>query len=179
MVSRRVRHGIGWGMASTAVVAVIPLFSLAVGIWPTPAPVTPSLFGRVLGSSPTGFPAMVLAVLGQLIYGGFWGAFLAYVTEPFRPGEAPIVRPSMAAYGLGVGAFRFAVANLTALLYVGWGPFGVLVSPFIAVAILLSDVGFGLVLSWLVAREDAGLVPLRLPGAKSRVPSRGERAHST
>jgi hypothetical protein len=152
-------------MITTPVAALFPLVDLATHLTPAPAPLTPSLFARVLGSDPTGFPAMALAVLWQLIYGGVWGAFLAYVSGPMRPDETPIVRPSTMAYGLGVGLYRFGVANLTALLYVGWGPFGVMLSPLVVVPVLLSDVAFGLALAWLVAREDAGRIELRLPRA--------------
>jgi hypothetical protein len=165
MLSRRTLHGIGWGMVSAPVVALIPLADLAFNLTPAPAPLTPSLFGRVLGSDPTGLPAMALAVLWQIIYSGFWGGFLAYVSGPLRADEQPLVRPSMTTYGLGVGLYRFGVANLTALLYVGWGPFAVLVSPLAILPVLLSDVGFGLVLSWLIAREDTGRLEFRIPRA--------------
>ncbi len=165
MVSRRTLHGIGWGMISTPIAALIPLADMVFHFSSAPAPVTPSLFGRALGVDPTSVPAMVLAVLWQLIYGGFWGAFLAYVSGPFRPDEEPVTRPSMLGYGLGVGLYRFGVANLTALLYVGWGPFAVMRSPLVAVSMLLSDVAFGLLLAWLVSREDAGRIDLRLPRA--------------
>jgi hypothetical protein len=163
MLSRRVSHGIGWGMVSAGMVAVVPIVTLAAGGWPAAAPVTPSFFARVLGLQPMGVPALMLSVLWQLIYGGFWGAFLTYVTSPVRPGEESLERPSMFAYGLGVGLYRTLVANLTVLLYIGWGAFGALVSPVVVLVILLSNLGFGVTLSWLVAREDAGRVVFRLP----------------
>jgi hypothetical protein len=152
-------------MVSAVTVGLIPHATLAFGIWPAPtrAPVTPSFFAQILGLDPIGVPAFLLAAVWQLVYGGFWGAFLAYVTGPFRPLEEPLARPSMLLYGAGVGLFRFFVASLTVLLYLGWGPFSLLASPFIALAILVSDLGFGLCLSWLVAREDAGLIVFRIP----------------
>jgi hypothetical protein len=168
MSSNRVPHSIGWGMVSAVLVGVIPTAALAFDFWPAEAPVTPSLFGKVLGIDPLGFPALLLSVLWQLIYGGFWGAFLAYVTGPFRPLEEPLARPSMLLYGAGLGLFRFFIANLTVLFYIGWGPFSLLVSPFIALAILVSNLGFGLFLSWLVASEDAGLIVFHIP--RLRIP---------
>ena len=156
MISERTSHGIGWGMVTAAIVGVLPVLLLAAGAWPVAGPVTPSFFARVLGAQPMGLPAVVLAVLWQLIYGGFWGAYLAYVSGPFRAGEAPIVRPSMLAYGAGVGLYRALVAGLTVLLYLDWGAFGLLVSPLIILTILLSDLAFGVTLGWLQGREDAG-----------------------
>ena len=163
MLSKRVSHGIGWGMVGAGIVAVIPLVALAAGLWPAPAPVTSSFFARVLGVQPMGLPAVVLAVLWQLIYSGFWGGYLAYVSGPLRPEEEPLARPSMLAHGLGVGLFRALVANLTVLLYLGWGAFGLLVSALVPLFILLSDVSFGVVVAKLVEREAAGRLTFRLP----------------
>jgi hypothetical protein len=152
-------------MVSAVVVGVIPLGAIAFGAWPAPtgAPVTPSFFAHALSIDPTGPVALLLSLLWQLAYGAFWGAYLAYVSGPLRREEEPLVRPSMLLYGLGVGLFRFFVASLTVLLYLGWGPFSLLVSPFIALVILLSNLGFGLALSSLVARQDAGLITFRIP----------------
>jgi hypothetical protein len=164
MSAQRVWHSMGWGMLSTVVVGLIPNVAIAFGAWPAPtgAPVTPSFFGQALGLSPMGPVALLLSVVWQLAYGAFWGAFLAYVSGPFHPQPEPLARPSMLLYGLGVGLFRFFIANLTVLGYLGWGAFSLLVSPFIALMILVSNLGFGLALSWLVAREDAGLITFRL-----------------
>jgi hypothetical protein len=162
MISRRTSHGIEWGMVSAGIVAVIPLLNLAGG-WPVPGPVTPSFFGRVLGVNPLSVPAVLLAVLWQLIYGGFWGGFLAYVSGPFRPGEQPLVRASPIAYGVGVGFYRTLVAGLTVLLYLRWGAFGALVSPLVILNIFVSDLAFGLTLGWLLAREDAGRLTFAVP----------------
>jgi hypothetical protein len=158
-------------MVSAPVVALVPLLDLAFDWTPAPAPLTPALFGRVLGADPTGVPAMLLAVLWQLIYCGFWGGFLAYVSGPLRPEEETPARPSTMAHGVGVGLYRFGVAQLTALLYVGWGPFAVLVSPIAVLPMLVSDLAFGLVCSWLIAREDLGRLELRVP--RVLIPFRG------
>jgi hypothetical protein len=167
----------GWGMVSTVAIGVIPNGAIAFGLWPAPtgAPVTPSLFAQILGADPLGPAALLLSLLWQLIYGGFWGAFLAYVSGPLAPEEQPLVRPSMLVYGLGVGLFRFFVAGLTVLLYLGWGPFSLLVSPFIALAILVSNVAFGLALAWFVAQEDAGLITFRIPRLRIPRPFAGRR----
>jgi hypothetical protein len=168
MASRRVWHSMGWGMVAAAVVGVIPHGAIAFGLWPAPtgAPVTASFFAQVLGLHPKGPTALLLALVWQLGYGAFWGAFLAHVSGPFSPEPEPLVRPSMFLYGLGLGLFRFFVGSLTVLLYLGWGPFSLLASPFIALAMLVSSLGFGLVLSWLVAREDAGLITFRVPSLR-------------
>jgi hypothetical protein len=172
LLSKRLLHGIGWGVISAVVVGLIPTAAVALGIWPAPtrAPITPSLFAQILGTDPMGFPTLLLSVFWQFIYGGFWGAFLAYVTGPFGPYEEPLARPSMLWYGAGVGLFRFFIANLTALLYLGWGPFAVMASPIIALAILVSDLGYGLLLAWFVSSEEAGLLALRVP--RLRLPAR-------
>jgi hypothetical protein len=170
MSFQRVRYSMGWGMVSAVVVGVIPNGAIAFGLWPAPtgAPVTPSFFAQALDLDAMGLAALLLSVVWQLGYGAFWGAFLAYVSGPFRPEDEPLVRPSVLVYGLGVGLFRFFVASLTVLFYLGWGPFSVLVSPFMALAILVHNLGFGLALGWLIAREDAGLITFRIPPLRLR-----------
>lgn len=159
----RILHGMFWGMIATPIAAVIPLGAMALSLWPAPTPITTAVLHRLLGVAGPG--AYVLAGIAQILYGGVWGAFLAFASGPIDP--PLLVRPSNLSIGLGVGLFRAFLGSLSGLLYVGWGAFGVLVTPFIAVGMLLSDLAFGATVAILLTREEWGR--LRLPFAKLRL----------
>jgi hypothetical protein len=164
MGETRVMHGVFWGVVAALIAGVIPVAAIALGVWPAPEPITAAVFGRALGIASTGVVAGVLAVLWQLLLGAFWGGLLAYVTGPvdLRPERT---RPSTLAQGLGVGLLRWLAANLGPLLWLRWGAFGLLVTPRIALATLITDVVFGVTAGWLLQREEAG---------RLRVPARSE-----
>jgi hypothetical protein len=159
----RVLHGMLWGMIATPIAAIIPLGAMALSLWPAPSSVTTAVLHHLLGI--TGPGAYVLAAIAQLLYGGAWGAFLAFATGPIDP--PLLVRPSALSIGLGVGFFRAFLGSLSGLLYAGWGAFGVLTSPLIAVGILATDLLFGAMVAILLTREESGR--LTLPFTKLRV----------
>ena len=159
----RLWHGMFWGMVAAPIAAIVPLTAMLLSFWPAPTPITATVLQRFLGV--TGMGAYLLAGLGQVLYGGIWGAFLGFVSAPIEP--PLLVRPSTMSIGLGVGLFRAFLASLTALLYVGWGAFGVLVTPLIAVGILVTDLVFGATVAFLITREEDGR--LHLPFTKLRL----------
>jgi hypothetical protein len=159
----RVLHGMLWGMVAAPIAAIIPLGAMALSMWPAPSPITSAVMHHFLGVGGVG--AYLLAAIAQLLYGGVWGAFYGYATGPIEP--PVLARPSNLTIGLGMGFFRAFLANLTGVLYVGWGAFGVLVSPMLGLYILASDLAFGAVLAVLVTREERGRI--RLPFAKLHI----------
>jgi hypothetical protein len=151
-ISTRTRHGIFWGMVATPIAALLPLTAMALSLWPAPQPMGPALAVKILGPAAAGPLGYALAALWALLYGGFWGGVLASVSGPL---DAPVLaRPSALSYGLGVGLYRALVGGLTVPLWLRWGPFGLLVSAKLALGILLTDLLFGAVAGWLLARED-------------------------
>ena len=169
MESSRIGHGALFGMVAAVVAGIVPITALALSAWPTPEPLTATVFGRALAIDPGGAPALLIAGLWQLINGAFWGAVLGYVTGPF---DAPVLaRPSTLSYGLGVGCLRWLVFNIGAMVPMRWGPFGLLVSPLIPVATLATDMLFGVTAAWLLARDEKGRlhVPRLRPLSEFRV----------
>jgi hypothetical protein len=151
-ISTRTLHGIFWGMVATPVAALVPLTAMALSRWPAPEPMGAALLTQVLGPGADGPLGYALAALWALIYGGFWGGFLAMVSGPI---DAPVLaRPSALGYGITVGIYRTLVTGLTVPLWLRWGPFGILVSAKLALGILVTDLLFGVVAGWLLARED-------------------------
>lgn len=161
MDTRRLVHGAFWGMVATLIAAIVPVWLMAFSVWPAPEPITPAVIARFFDWSSGTAAALVLAGLWQLAYGAFWGIFLAYASGPIS--EPLPARPSAIACGLGVGFFRAYVANLTAVMYLGWGPFGLLVTPTIALGILLYDLVFGITAGWLLLLDQRGRIGVRPP----------------
>jgi hypothetical protein len=164
-ISMRTLHGVFWGMVATPVAALVPLTAMALGIWPAPESMGRALAAQVagpLGFGPLGFLGIAV---WALLYGGFWGGMLAAVSGPL---DAPVLaRPSTLGYGVSIGLFRAFVGNLTAPLWLRWGPFGLLLNPKLALGILITDLVFGIVCGWLLAREDWDRIRLPYPRAGS------------
>ena len=161
MDTGRLVHGAIWGMVATLIAAILPIWLMAFSVWPAPEPVTPAVIARLFDWSPSAGAVWVLAGVWQLAYGAFWGAFLAYASGPIA--EPLPARPSPISCGLGVGFFRAYVANLTAVMYLDWGPFALLVTPKIAVGILLYDLAFGVIAGWLLVLDQRGRIGVRPP----------------
>jgi hypothetical protein len=159
----RILHGMLWGMVAAPIAALVPLTAMVFSLWPAPMPITVAVVQRAFGVA--GMGAYVMAGLGQILYGGIWGAFLGFASAPLDP--PLLARPSNMSIGLGMGLFRAFVASVSALLYVGWGAFGVLLTPFIALGILITDLAFGATVAYLITREEDGRV--RLPFTKLRM----------
>lgn len=159
----RIFHGLFWGMVATPIAAVVPLVAIALGVWPAPTPVTATIIHRFLGVAGTG--GYLLAAIAQLLYGGLWGIYIAYVSGTT---DAPVLaRPSTLSIGLGAGFFRAVLASVTGLQLAGWGAFGLLATPKIAFAILVTDLFFGGAAATLIAREEWGR--LKVPFAKHAI----------
>jgi hypothetical protein len=152
IISTRTLHGVVWGMVATPIAALVPLTAMAFSVWPAPEPMGGALLSQLLGGATIGPLGYALTAVWAVLYGGFWGGMLAAVSGPLDP---PILaRFSTLSYGVGIGFFRALVTNLTVPLWLRWGPFGILVNPKLALGILATDLVFGVVTGWLLARED-------------------------
>lgn len=117
--------------------SILMLLALVSGMSPMPQPVPKAVVGHLFGR---GFPKpamMALAVGLHLSYGGVFGAVLARV-----------YRPVTVQKGIALGIGLWALMQVTFLPFLGWGPFGVAVTPKIAVATLVLHLVYGGMLGW-------------------------------
>lgn len=143
MTTRKNRFppGFGWGVVATIAMSAVMLIGVGTGMSPMPKPVPAAILGS-LGAGAFPKPAMMaLAATAHLAYGGFWGGLLAV-----------FVRPVSLKAGLGLGVGLWLLMQLAVLPYLGWGLFGLSVTPKIAVATLLLHLVYGGVLGALVDR---------------------------
>ena len=85
---------------------------------------------------------MLLAAISHLAYGGVWGALLA-----------AFVRPVTLAKGLGLGVLLWLIMQIAVLPFLGWGLFGLSITPGIAVATLVLHLIYGGTLASLIDRS--------------------------
>lgn len=133
--------GFGWGVVATIAMSAVMLIGVGTGMSPMPKPIPAAILGS-LGAGALPKPAMMaLAATAHLVYGGFWGGLLAV-----------FVRPVSLKAGLGLGIGLWLLMQLAVLPYLGWGLFGMSVTPKIAGATLLLHLVYGGVLGALVDR---------------------------
>lgn len=122
--------------------SVLMLIALISGISPMPQPVPKAVVGQLFsGERPK--PAMMALAIGlHLGYGGLFGAVLAR-----------IARPVTMLKGLALGVGLWALMQVTFLPFLGWGLFGMTITPKIAVATLVLHVVYGGVLGWTLDRD--------------------------
>lgn len=144
----RFRSGFGWGVVATAVMSAVMLIGLVTGASPMPKPVPAAILGR-LGAGGLPMPAMMaLAAGAHLAYGGVWGGLLALR-----------VRPVTIRAGLMLGIGLWGLMQLVVLPLLGWGAFGVEVTPAIAAATLVLHLIYGVVLGGLLDRGPSPAAP--------------------
>ena len=78
----------------------------------------------------------------HLLYGGIFGGVLALVTYPVTVWK-----------GVLLGVMLWLLMQVFWLPFLGWGPFGVAVTPIIAGATLLLHVIYGATMGWLIDRH--------------------------
>lgn len=119
------------------------MIGMATGVAPMPEPIPKALMTLVFGA---GLPTPLLMALSagsHLGYGGFFGALLARLYP-----EAGIWE------GLGLGAALWLVMEVVVLPILGWGAFGVAITPKIAVATLVLHLIYGATLGWGLGRSS-------------------------
>ncbi len=143
---RRVATGFGWGVVATLAMSVLMILGVFTGIAPMPRPIPEAIVGgvvsNVLGGGVPKPLIMILAVASHFGYGGFWGAVLAILTRPVTIWK-----------GIGLGIFLWFIMQIVVLPLLGWGFFGVAITPLIAVATLILHLIYGATLGWLLDRK--------------------------
>ena len=112
------------------------------GRGPKPEPIPAALVTLVFGTGLAATLKMGLAVISHLAYGGVWGALLAVWTP-----DVTIEK------GLALGAGLWLLMQVAVLPLLGWGAFGLSVTPAIAVATLVLHLIYGGTLGWGLGRS--------------------------
>lgn len=143
MDGKRLAIGFVWGLVATLAMSILMVIAFATGVSPMPKPIPAAIVGKVLGGVlGEGIPQraiVVVAVATHFAYGGFWGAVLAALTRRVTLWK-----------GLGLGIFLWLLMEMVALPFLGWGFFGVGITPQIAVATLVLHLVYGATLGLLM-----------------------------
>ena len=131
-------------MLATVGMSIPMIVGTATGTAPMPEPIPEVVVTSVVGK---GLPIpliMVLAAGSHLAYGGIWAALLTQVTDRVTIWK-----------GLALGLFLWLVMQVAFLPFIGWGLFGMGITPKIAVATLVLHMIYGGLVGWLVDRRTA------------------------
>lgn len=140
--ARRPLIGFGWGVVATLAMSVLMILGVATGLSPMPGPIPAALVSNVFGAGLPQPLIVLLAAGSHLAFGGFWGAVLASIT-----GHVSIWK------ALGLGVFLWLFMQVAILPFLGWGLFGLGITPRIAVATLVLHLVYGLTLGLLMDRQ--------------------------
>lgn len=148
-VSPNVTHhrlvlGFGYGVVATIAMSVLMLLAVVSGLSPMPQPVPKAVVAQLVGGGLPKPLLMALAVGLHLGYGGLFGAILARIVRPVTIGR-----------GLALGGGLWLLMQVTFLPFLGWGLFGIAITPKIAVATLGLHLVYGGVLGWALDREPS------------------------
>jgi hypothetical protein len=161
MDGKRLASGFGWGLVATLAMSILMVIAFATGVSPMPKPIPAAIVGKVVGGVlGEGIPQraiVALAVATHFAYGGFWGAVLAALTRPVTLWK-----------GLGLGVFLWLLMDMVALPFLGWGFFGVGITPQIVVATLVLHLVYGATLGLVVDGGQKGNRAALWAGEKSK-----------
>lgn len=135
-------HGFGWGVLATIAMSIPMIIGMASGVAPMPEPIPRALVTLVFGTELPTPLLMALSVGSHLTYGGLFGAVLARLFPDAGLWE-----------GLGMGVFLWGLMQVAVLPLLGWGVFGVSVTPTIAIATLVLHLIYGGTLGWGLGRS--------------------------
>jgi len=128
ITGKRLAVGFGWGVFASIVLFAFMYVAMLV---------ITTAFGEGLPD-----PLLItLTVVSLLFYGGFGGAVLAGLTRPVKIW-----------HGIGMGVFLWLVMGLVVLPFVGWGFFGLAITPMIAVNLLIFHLIYGVTLGGVIDR---------------------------
>lgn len=135
--------GFGWGVVATLAMSALMVLGVATGLSPMPSPVPAAIVSKIFGGGLPQPLILLLAAGGHLIFGGLGGAALASITSRVTVWKA-----------LGLGIVLWLFMEIAVLPFLGWGPFGLEITPRIAVATLVLHLVYGLTLGLLMDRKQ-------------------------
>jgi len=140
--ARRALRGALWGIIAALVAGVFMLIgaaaSSAVELRPLPWLVARKMLGPGHGAG-----TVLLAILGQLVYGAGAGVIFAYLS-----------RPMTLLKGVGYGLFLGFCAGITFLAWLGWGDMGLFHGRGVAAYTLVLHLIYGAALGSLGERDE-------------------------
>ena len=141
-MANRFLRGFQWGIVATIAMSLVMLVGAATGLSPMPQPIPLAIVARLIGDWTPQPLLMVTAILAHLCYGGFWAGALAMASDPVTIGK-----------GLGLGVFLWMLMQIVVLPFLGWGVFGMGITPAIALATLVLHAVYGLTYGALMDRR--------------------------
>jgi hypothetical protein len=141
MDAKRLAAGFGWGVVATIVMSVLMIIGVITGLSPMPSPIPEAIVSKIFGEGLPRPLIMLLAAGAHLSYGGISGAVLAGLTRPVTLWK-----------GLGWGVLLWLIMEIAVLPFLGWGFFGVAITPRIAAATLVLHLVYGATLGLLMDR---------------------------
>lgn len=138
----RFRKGFGWGVIATVVMSAVMIVGMLSGLSPMPEPIPVAILGKILGGGLPKPALMALGAVAHLAYGGTFGGVLAAVTAPVTVWK-----------GVVLGVALWLVMQVIWLPFLGWGMFGMAITPMIAGATLVLHVVYGATTGWLIDRH--------------------------
>lgn len=131
------RRGALYGFLGTLVMSLIMLLGMGIGMSPIPEPIPLAIAKGILGSVAKPL-LMIFAIITHFGYGAFWGGVLYQLVK----GKGTLW------HGLGWGFLLWIVMEIVVLPLLGWGAFGLFITPKIAIATLVLHLVYGGILGW-------------------------------
>lgn len=131
------KKGILYGLLGTLAMTIIMLIGMATGISPLPEPIPLAIAKEILGEVAKPL-LMAFAIITHFGYGAFWGGLLYQAFK--RKGDIW--------YGLGLGVFLWLAMQLIVLPGLGWGLFGSVITPKVAIVTLVLHLIYGATVGW-------------------------------
>lgn len=139
-----IKQGFLYGLLGTLTMSIIMLIGMASGMSPIPEPIPLAIAKGLLGSIAKPL-LMVFAIITHFGYGAVNGAILGYLFK----------EKCSIWYGIGWGVFLWLIMELVVLPLLGWGVFGLAITPAIAVATLILHLIYGATLGWGMTRINS------------------------
>jgi len=131
------KNGIIYGVLGTLFMSVVMLIGIRTGMSPIPEPIPAAIAKGLLGSAPK--PVILgFAIVSHFGYGAFGGSVLFNWVKT----------NGNIWHGLGCGLMLWLIMELIVLPLLGWGVFGIAITPKIAVATLVLHLIYGGTLGW-------------------------------
>jgi hypothetical protein len=153
MDTTRLAVGFGWGIVATIVMSIVLIIGYLTGLTPMPTPIPKAVVTMVLGK---GIPKPLI-IGAHLLYGAVAGLVLVSIAQPVTLEK-----------GLSYGIVLWLIMDLLVLPFIGWGIFGLAITPRIAVATLIIHLVYGTTIGLVVDRHT--------PRGFSRLQTGGQKA---
>jgi len=141
--NRRLLNGFVWGIVATLAMTLVMLIGIITHIIPINEPIPLALLDKIFGQW-LSYPLMIIVtILAHLLYGGIWGSVVAGFS-----------RMVTLKNGILFGGFLWLIMQLAALPFLGWGYFGLKISPLVPLITLFQHLIYGVMLGFFMDRHE-------------------------